>query len=52
MSNVEVTFVVLGMLFGLMAMGLPIFITLGVSSLVGIVLHQGVGGLSAVTGVM
>lgn len=52
MSNVEITFIVLGLLFTLMAIGLPIFVTLGASSLVGIILYQGVGGLSAVTGVM
>lgn len=52
MDNVQITVVVLGMLFALMAIGLPIFVTLGVSSLVGIVLHQGISGLSAVTGVM
>jgi len=52
MSSFQITLVVLGMLFGLMAIGLPIFITLGVSSLIGIILYQGVGGLSAVTGVM
>jgi|AntAceMinimDraft_1070359.scaffolds.fasta_scaffold02574_5 tripartite ATP-independent transporter DctM subunit len=52
MSSFQITLVVLGMLFGLMAIGLPIFITLGVSSLIGIILYQGVGGLSAITGVM
>jgi len=52
MGNVEVMVVVLGLLFAFMAIGLPIFVTLGVSSMVGIILYQGVGGLSAVTGVM
>lgn len=52
MDNTTISIISVILLFALMAIGVPIFVTLGVASVAGIVLLQGFDALSAVPGVM
>lgn len=52
MDTTMISFLVIASLFMLMAIGVPVFVSLGVASVVGIVLLQGFEALSAVPGVM
>jgi C4-dicarboxylate transporter, DctM subunit len=52
MDTTMISFLVIASLFVLMAIGVPVFVSLGVASVVGIVLLQGFEALSAVPGVM
>ena len=52
MDSVTISILAIVFLLGMMAIGVPIFVALGVSSVIGIILLQGVEALSAVPGVM
>jgi C4-dicarboxylate transporter DctM subunit len=52
MDNVTISILSICVLFAMMFIGVPIFVALGVSSVVGIVLLQGFDALSVVPGVM
>lgn len=52
MDTTMISFLVIASLFILMAIGVPVFVSLGVASVVGIVLLQGFEALSAIPGVM
>ena len=52
MDSVTISILAIVFLLGMMAIGVPIFVALGVSSVIGIILLQGFEALSAVPGVM
>ncbi|MDC1208964.1 TRAP transporter permease, partial [Litorivicinus sp.] len=52
MDTVSISILCVCALFVMMAIGAPVFVSLGVSSIVGILLLQGFDALSAVPGVM
>ena len=52
MDSTTISFIIIASLFALMAIGVPVFVSLGVASVVGIVLLQGFEALSAIPGVM
>ncbi|QGG80492.1 TRAP transporter large permease subunit [Litorivicinus lipolyticus] len=52
MDSTTISILVIATLFSLMAIGAPVFVSLGLASVVGIVLLQGVEALSAIPGVM
>lgn len=52
MDSTMISFIVIASLFALMAIGVPVFVSLGVASVIGIVLLQGFEALSAIPGVM
>lgn len=52
MDTVTISILVIAALFILMAIGTPVFVALGLSSVVGIILLQGFDALSAIPGVM
>jgi C4-dicarboxylate transporter, DctM subunit len=52
MDSTTISFIIIASLFALMAIGVPVFVSLGVASVVGIVLLQGFEALSEIPGVM
>ena len=52
MDSVTISILAIVFLLGMMAIGVPIFVALGVSSVIGIILLQGFEALSAVPGVV
>ncbi|MEK9985513.1 MAG: TRAP transporter large permease subunit, partial [Opitutae bacterium] len=52
MESVSISILSITILLVMMAIGVPIFVALGVSSVAGIILLQGFDALSAVPGVM
>jgi len=52
MDTVTISIICISSLFVMMAIGVPVFISLGVSSVIGVILLQGFDALSAIPGVM
>ena len=52
MDTATMSFLAIAALFAMMAIGVPVFVALGVSSAIGILLLQGFDALSALPGVM
>lgn len=52
MDTVTISIICISSLFFMMAIGVPVFISLGVASVVGVIMLQGFAALSAIPGVM